>query len=414
MKVLHTSDLHIGKNLHKHRINFAHEHLFNYLIDTIIKDEIDLLLISGDIFDTSYVSVSTQKVFYSFLDRLSKIKTLKDTVIISGNHDLPSMLDLATPFLELSNIHIITSINIEDQIFTLKDKQSVPYCNIVAIPFLREKDIKPDLESDNIIDIQKELETALINHFKKVDEYIINNLDLKLPTISLMHLFATGSTSSTEIEGEKHRDIFVGKLKTINTNTFPNNIDYYALGHIHKPQIVNKDERIVYSGSPISLNFGEKTAKQIIELDFNNKEFKKEKIILPKFLNLEQIEAENINEIKEKLTQLDKDIQIDYKEDPIYLEIIYKSNTIESSINDTIEEFVKTLKNNFKILLIKLDTKITITETQNNKVTLDMLNPKQIFDMTFKDTGKDKLYIDDEEVYNLFDQVLIEVEAEGK
>ncbi len=414
MKVLHTSDLHIGKNLHKHRINFAHEHLFNYLIDTIIKDEIDLLLISGDIFDTSYVSVSTQKVFYSFLDRLSKIKTLKDTVIISGNHDLPSMLDLATPFLELSNIHIITSINIEDQIFTLKDKQSVPYCNIVAIPFLREKDIKPDLESDNIIDIQKELETALINHYKKVDEYIINNLDLKLPTISLMHLFATGSTSSTEIEGEKHRDIFVGKLKTINTNTFPNNIDYYALGHIHKPQIVNKDERIVYSGSPISLNFGEKTAKQIIELDFNNKEFKKEKILLPKFLNLEQIEAENINEIKEKLTQLDKDIQIDYKEDPIYLEIIYKSNTIESSINDTIEEFVKTLKNNFKILLIKLDTKITITETQNNKVTLDMLNPKQIFDMTFKDTGKDKLYIDDEEVYNLFDQVLIEVEAEGK
>ncbi len=414
MKVLHTSDLHIGKNLHKHRINFAHEHLFNYLIDTIIKDEIDLLLISGDIFDTSYVSVSTQKVFYSFLDRLSKIKTLKDTVIISGNHDLPSMLDLATPFLELSNIHIITSINIEDQIFTLKDKQSVPYCNIIAIPFLREKDIKPDLESDNIIDIQKELETALINHYKKVDEYIINNLDLKLPTISLMHLFATGSTSSTEIEGEKHRDIFVGKLKTINTNTFPNNIDYYALGHIHKPQIVNKDERIVYSGSPISLNFGEKTAKQIIELDFNNKEFKKEKILLPKFLNLEQIEAENINEIKEKLTQLDKDIQIDYKEDPIYLEIIYKSNTIESSINDTIEEFVKTLKNNFKILLIKLDTKITITETQNNKVTLDMLNPKQIFDMTFKDTGKDKLYIDDEEVYNLFDQVLIEVEAEGK
>ncbi len=414
MKVLHTSDLHIGKNLHKHRINFAHEHLFNYLIDTIIKDEIDLLLISGDIFDTSYVSVSTQKVFYSFLDRLSKIKTLKDTVIISGNHDLPSMLDLATPFLELSNIHIITSINIEDQIFTLKDKQSVPYCNIVAIPFLREKDIKPDLESDNIIDIQKELETALINHYKKVDEYIINNLDLKLPTISLMHLFATGSTSSTEIEGEKHRDIFVGKLKTINTNTFPNNIDYYALGHIHKPQIVNKDERIVYSGSPILLNFGEKTAKQIIELDFNNKEFKKEKILLPKFLNLEQIEAENINEIKEKLTQLDKDIQIDYKEDPIYLEIIYKSNTIESSINDTIEEFVKTLKNNFKILLIKLDTKITITETQNNKVTLDMLNPKQIFDMTFKDTGKDKLYIDDEEVYNLFNQVLIEVEAEGK
>ncbi|MGD1819731.1 MAG: metallophosphoesterase family protein [Pleomorphochaeta sp.] len=414
MKVLHTSDLHIGKNLHKHRINFAHEHLFNYLIETIIKDEIDLLLISGDIFDTSYVSVSTQKVFYDFLDRLSKIKTLKDTVIISGNHDLPSMLDLATPFLELSNIHIITSINVEDQIFTLNDRNNIPYCNIVAIPFLREKDIKPDLESDNIIDIQKELEAALINHYRNVDEYIVKNLDLNLPTISLMHLFATGSTSTTEIEGEKHRDIYVGKLKTINANTFPKNIDYYALGHIHKPQIVNKDERIVYSGSPIALNFGEKTAKQIIELDFNNKEFAKEKILLPKFLNLEQLEAESIDDIKNKLNQLDNDMKIDYKDDPIYLEIIYKSKNIESSINEVIEDYVKTLTNNFKILAIRLDTKITITETQNKKVSLDMLNPKQIFDMTFKDTGKDKLYIDDEEVYKLFDQVLEEVEAEAK
>ena len=414
MKVLHTSDLHIGKNLHKHRINFAHEHLFNYLIDTIIKDEIDLLLISGDIFDTSYVSVSTQKVFYDFLDRLSKIKTLKDTVIISGNHDLPSMLDLATPFLELSNIHIITSINVEDQIFTLKDRNNIPYCNIVAIPFLREKDIKPDLESDNIIDIQKELEEALINHYRNVDEYIVNNLDLNLPTISLMHLFATGSTSTTEIEGEKHRDIYVGKLKTINANTFPKNIDYYALGHIHKPQIVNKDERIVYSGSPIALNFGEKTAKQIVKLDFNNKEFTKEKILLPKFLNLEQLEAESIDDIKNQLNQLDHDMKIDYKDDPIYLEIIYKSKNIESSINEIIEDYVKTLTNNFKILAIRLDTKITITETQNKKVSLDMLNPKQIFDMTFKDTGKDKLYIDDEEVYKLFDQVLEEVEAEAK
>lgn len=414
MKVLHTSDLHIGKNLHKHRINFAHEHLFNYLIETIIKDEIDLLLISGDIFDTSYVSVSKQKVFYDFLDRLSKIKTLKDTVIISGNHDLPSMLDLATPFLELSNIHIITSINVEDQIFTLKDRNNIPYCNIVAIPFLREKDIKPDLESDNIIDIQKELEAALINHYRNVDEYIVNNLDLNLPTISLMHLFATGSTSTTEIEGEKHRDIYVGKLKTINANTFPKNIDYYALGHIHKPQIVNKDERIVYSGSPIALNFGEKTAKQIVKLDFNNKEFTKEKILLPKFLNLEQLEAENIDDIKNQLNQLDNDMKIDYKDDPIYLEIIYKSKNIESSINEIIEDYVKTLTNNFKILAIRLDTKITITETQNKKVSLDMLNPKQIFDMTFKDTGKDKLYIDDEEVYKLFDQVLEEVEAEAK
>ena len=409
MKVLHTSDLHIGKNLHKHRINFAHEHFFDYLINKIITDKIDLLLISGDIFDTSYVSVSTQKIFYTFLERLSKIETLKDTVIISGNHDLASMLDLASPFLEIKNIHIITSINIEDQIFTLKDN-NIPYCNIVAIPFLREKDIKPELESDNMVDIQKELEKALIDHYRKVDEYIENNLDLSLPTISLMHLFAAGSSTITEIEGEKQRDIYVGKLKSINANTFPKNIDYFALGHIHKPQIVNKDEKIVYSGSPISLSFGEKTPKQLVELTFNNKSFTKETIILPKFLNLEQISASSIEDIEKQLKNLDLKKKVDYKEDPIFLEIIYNSNTIENSINEKIEDYVKQLNNNFKILIIRLESKVTISETKNKRVSLEMLTPKQIFNMTFREGDVNR--IDDEEVIELFDKVVDEVKNE--
>ncbi|MGD1822181.1 MAG: metallophosphoesterase family protein [Pleomorphochaeta sp.] len=409
MKVLHTSDLHIGKNLHKHKIIFAHEHLFNFLIDTIINEKIDLLLISGDIFDTTYVSVTTQKIFYDFLERLSKISTLKDTVIISGNHDLASMLDLATPFLKFKNIHIITSIKVEDQVFTLANNNK-PYCNIVAIPFLREKDLKPNLESDNIIDIEKELENALIKHYKKIDEYIVDNLDLTLPTISLMHLFASGSKSNTEIEGEKHRDIYVGKLKSINANTFPKNIDYFALGHIHKPQIVNKDEKIVYSGSPISLNFGEKTKKQIIKLEFNNKEFTKEKIILPKFLHLEQIAATSIEDIKNKLSELDKSIELDYKEDPIYLEIIYKNKTIETSINEEIEDYVNKLDNNFKILIIRIESKISVSNTFNKKVSLENLTPKQIFNMSFVDVEEGK--IEDEEIYKLFDQVIEEVKAE--
>ncbi len=413
MKVLHTSDLHIGKNLHKHNIRFAHEHFFNFLIDTIIKEKIDLLLISGDIFDTTYVSVSTQKIFYNFLERLANIQTLKDTVIISGNHDLSSMLDLATPFLLQSNIHIVTSIEIEKQIFTLKEKDK-PYCNIVAIPFLREKDIKPNLESDNIIDIEEELASALINHYRDVERYIEENLDKTLPTLSLMHLFATGDSSNTEIEGAKHRDIYVGKLKSINANYFPKNIDYFALGHIHKPQIVNKDRKIVYSGSPISLSFGEKSPKQLIKLTFNNKEFKKEEIILPKFLNLEQIEVSSLEEVEKELKKLDNQIRVDYKDDPIYLEIIYKSKHIESSINEKVEDFVKHLNNNFKVIIIRLESKITIAETNAKRVSLEMLTPKQIFDMTFLDNGNDNLVINDEEVIKLFHQVLDEVTSEAK
>ena len=408
MKVLHTSDLHIGKNLHKHKINFAHEHLFEYLIKTIIKDEIDLLLISGDIFDTTYVSVTTQKVFYDFLERLAQIKTLKDTVIISGNHDLPSMLSLATPFLLASNIHIITSIDVDNQIFNLKDK-GIPYCNIVAIPFLREKDIKPQLISDNFVDIEKELSLALVDHYEKVETFVENNLNPDLPTLCLMHLFATGDNSKTQIEGEKHRDIYVGKLKSINAKHFPKNIDYFALGHIHKPQIVNKDERIVYSGSPITLNFGEKSKKKIIELIFDNKQFEKQEVLLPCFLNLIQIASDSVDDILKQLENYDKSLKLDYKEDPIFLEIIYKNKKIETSINDKVEDFVKTLKNNFKILLIRLDSNITRTDTAINKVSLDMLSPRQIFDMTFADNNAEKLVITDQSIFDMFDSVVDEV-----
>ena len=411
MKVLHTSDIHIGKNLHKHKIGFAHNHFFDYIIEIIKKDAIDLLLISGDIFDTSYVSISTQKVFYEFLERLSNIKTLKDTVIISGNHDLASMLDLATPFLKLKNIHIITSTNIEKQIFSLKEN-NIPYCNIVAIPYLREKDIKPTLESNTILDIEKELETALINHFSKVEKYIEEKLDLTLPTISLMHLFATGSNNPTTIEGEKHRDIYVGKLKTINSNTFPKNIDYYALGHIHKPQIVNSKEKIVYCGSPITLNFGEKTTKQLTKLTFNNKTFEKQSIKLPKFLNLVQIKSTSIDNIKEQLTKIDETITVDYKDDPIYVEIIYNSSMIESSINEEIDEYIKELKNHFVVIMIKIESSITYKQTFNKKVSLENLTPKQIFEMTFKES--DEEILKDKELMLLFNQVVTEVEDEAK
>lgn len=409
MKILHTSDLHIGKNLHKHKIGFAHNHFFNFLIDIIIKDKIDLLLISGDIFDTTYVSVSTQKVFYNFLEQLSKIETLKDTVIISGNHDLASMLDLATPFLKIKNIHIITSPKIEDQIFTLKEN-NIPYCNIVAIPYLREKDIKPNLESNTILDIEKELENALTNHFFNIDKAITENFDLSLPTISLMHLFATGSNNQTAIEGEKHRDIYVGKLKTINSNTFPKNIDYFALGHIHKPQIVNKDERIVYSGSPISLNFGEKTTKQIIKLTFNKKEFIKESIILPKFLNLIQINATSIEDIKQQLAKLDKTIKVDFEQDPLFIEINYNRSIIESSINEEINDYLKTLNNNFEVLIIKIESNIIYSNTLNKKVSLENLTPNQIFEMTFKESNEE--LFQDEEIMQLFNNVVTEVNNE--
>ena len=107
MKILHTADWHIGQLFHEYDRTYEHQQFLNWLIDTLQTEQIDVLLISGDVFDISNPSAVSIKMFYSFLNKATKVNPDLQIVITAGNHDSASRLEAPKPLLESSNVHII-------------------------------------------------------------------------------------------------------------------------------------------------------------------------------------------------------------------------------------------------------------------------------------------------------------------
>lgn len=166
LKILHTSDLHLGKNLYGKSRTDEFCQILDQLTEIIKKENIDVLLIAGDIFDSSMPALDAQKLYYDFLAKLAKTK-LKHTVLIAGNHDSPNFLKAADPLLSSFNIHIVSSIDIENidkEIIVLKEDNGIPFLIISAIPYLRERDIRRILIDENEDEIHAEYRKAVIGH----------------------------------------------------------------------------------------------------------------------------------------------------------------------------------------------------------------------------------------------------------
>ena len=148
MKLLHTADWHIGQLFHQYDRTYEHQQFLNWLVTTIQEQKIDVLLISGDVFDLSNPSAASIKMFYSFLNQAVKVNPDVQIIIIAGNHDSASRLESPKPLLESSNIHIIGiverkedgQIEYDKLIVPIKDKTATIKAWCMAVPFLRMGD----------------------------------------------------------------------------------------------------------------------------------------------------------------------------------------------------------------------------------------------------------------------------------
>lgn len=251
MKILHTADWHIGHRLHE-RSQFEEQTLFfDFLLKTISKNKIDILLISGDIFDTTTPSSQSQKMYYDLLVKINNT-CCKHIVITGGNHDSPSLLNAPKLILEALQINIVAKAceNVEDEIFDYNiDKQHVV---IAAVPFLRDQDIRRAIEGENFTDISTRYKLALKNHYNEVAVYCKKKKKENSIVIAMGHLFAAGG-----IESDSEKDIYIGGLSHISANDFSDVFDYVALGHLHRQQLVAEKNYIRYSGSPLVYSFSE-------------------------------------------------------------------------------------------------------------------------------------------------------------
>ncbi len=290
MKILHTADWHLGKKLHKHDLSKDHQLFLDWLINLIHEQKIDVLLISGDIFDLANPPIEARAMYYWFLRQMIQLKC--KIIITGGNHDSAQMLDAPKDILQLLDIKVVggTETPIENEIVVFENLV------VCAVPYLRDADLRQAIEGESGTSRIENVRLGIKKHYDTL-AVICQEKYPNLPKIAMGHLYANGSISS-----ESEREIQIGNLASVEGADFSPIFDYVALGHIHRPQIIGGNERIRYSGSPIPLSFSEKNDQKIVLiLDISANKIQEIKTIeVPKFRELKRISG-TLEVVKSKL-----------------------------------------------------------------------------------------------------------------
>ncbi|WP_301099068.1 exonuclease SbcCD subunit D C-terminal domain-containing protein [Otariodibacter sp.] len=329
MKIIHTSDWHIGKRLHNYDLSQDFNLFSTWLLDVVKEKGVNLLLVSGDIFDLANPSSSARQQYYSFLIRLKEIGC--KVILTGGNHDSASVLNAPKEILNAIDIKVVGSLpnDFDEYIIPVYDDNGKAVV-IHAIPFLRDADLRnanDGTQNDRIRivqeGIQKVFEKSLKFGKEKYPDY---------PHIAMGHLFTAGvSTSDSE------REIQIGNEAKFDAHRLGKGFDYVALGHIHKPQKVNADIPIYYSGSPISLSFSERTDNKRILLLDTEKGFEPESITIPLFRKLQRISG-NLEKIQSEINRLKVETS---------LTTLLEIELIEECYNANLEDRFMQLLNDF-------------------------------------------------------------------
>lgn len=273
MKILHTSDWHLGQSFFTKSRKHEHAAFLNWLIEQVEANGVDAVIVAGDVFDTGTPPSYARELYHAFIGALQgKQCTL---VVLGGNHDSVSVLNESKALLQYLNSYVVPSTygDIDNQVITLNKKNGEAGAVLCAVPFIRPRDVIVSEAGQNATDKRQALGDAIKQHYATLYENAVakrNELLVKkatnqtyLPIIATGHLTALGVSQSESV-----RDIYIGTLEGFDAGGFPP-ADYIALGHIHRPQKVAKQEHIRYSGSPIPLSFDElNTQKQVVLVEF--------------------------------------------------------------------------------------------------------------------------------------------------
>ena len=258
LKLLHTSDWHLGRLLYGKKRYAEFEAFLDWLAATIDAQAVDVLLVAGDVFDTQTPSNRAQALYYRFLCRIAASRC-RHVVVIAGNHDSPSFLDAPRELLHALDVHVIGQARAapQDEVLLLSDSQGRPELIVCAVPYLRDRDIRIAEAGESLEDKERKLLAGIKAHYAAVGaaaEAMRAAVGLDLPIVGMGHLFAAGGQT---VDGDGVRELYVGSLAHVTGGIFPDSFDYLALGHLHVPQKVGGAETRRYSGSPIAMGFGE-------------------------------------------------------------------------------------------------------------------------------------------------------------
>ncbi len=255
MRILHTSDWHLGQTLYDFDRAFEHQRFLDWLLETLKTEQPDALLIAGDVFDNSNPSAAAQRQLYGFLTAARAQVPHLSIVMVAGNHDSPGRLEATAPFLQLFDAAVVghirrradCGIDLERLVVPLRNAQGEVAAWCLAIPFLRPGDV-PRVEgaADPYLDGVAEL-------YRQALAVALARRQPGQAIVAMGHCHMVGGQVSETSE----RHIVIGGAEALSAGIFDPTIAYAALGHLHLPQTVGGNAHIRYSGSPLPMSFAE-------------------------------------------------------------------------------------------------------------------------------------------------------------
>ncbi len=401
MKILHTADWHIGKQLHKQSLSEEMNLFLDWLLVYIKKEKIDLLLISGDIFDVGNPASKDREVYFRLLTRLIQLGT--KTIITGGNHDSIAVLNASSVLLDYMGITVIGGAkeNILDEVIEVKNKKGELEAVVAAVPFLRDKDLRR-IDPNQNQDRREAIREGMKQHYQVLADYCKVHKN-KVPLIAMGHLYAKGASVS-----ESERDI--GNQSSISADIFTDVFDYVALGHIHRPQIVAKNKAIRYSGSPIALSFSEKKdEKSVVLLETNKSKIKDIQVVsIPKQRKLIRISG-NYDKVAEALAEFKSDSNlIDF------IELHVKAATFNHGLIANVESLIADYADREDFIILKHSFEFEekskeVTDFFEENINIEEMKPEDIFEtkLSLEEAMEEE---QKQTLKNLFAEVLIEVQ----
>jgi DNA repair protein SbcD/Mre11 len=388
MKILHTSDWHIGRTLYGRKRYEEFEAFLNWLAETIQRQEVDVLLAAGDIFDTSAPSHRAQELYYRFLCRVAQ-SCCRHIVVIGGNHDSPSFLNAPKEVLRALNVHVVGSAseNREDEVLVLSDPSGMPELIVCAVPYLRDRDLRSAEAGESVEDKERKLIEGIHQHYAEVaaiaeqrraafqkkskmrGSKAKQKKEIPIPMVGMGHLFTSGGQI---VEGDGVRDLYAGSIAHVHAGVFPEIFDYMALGHLHVPQKVNGSGFIRYSGSPIPMGFGEaQQQKTLCLIECSGSNTTVQLMEVPVFQKLARIRG-NLEKIEAEIHELSA------AGSKAWLEIIYDGDELIGDLRERLDASIT--GSEMEILRVK-NTRILnrVLEGMHDQETLDDLNVEDVF-----------------------------------
>ncbi|WP_248740696.1 exonuclease SbcCD subunit D C-terminal domain-containing protein [Pseudomonas kribbensis] len=412
MRLFHTSDWHLGQNLHGQERDFEHSCFLEWLLRQLKLAQPDVLLIAGDIFDTVNPPVKAQERLYDFIVSAHEQQPLLTIVMIAGNHDSGSRIELPAPLMRRLRTHALGRVLWLDDGQLDSERLLLPLPNAsgeiaawcLALPFLRPAEVTGAQLGDNYL-----------RGIGQVHEWLIEAANARRQPgqalIAISHAHMAGGSVSEDSE----RSLIIGNAEALPASLFGPGISYVALGHLHKPQKVNGEERIRYSGSPIPLSFSEISYQhQILDVVLDGETLVSvEPILIPRSVNLQRLGPAPLAEILLQLADLPNiDLLAETQRQP-WLEVRVTLDEPQPDLRHQVESALQ----GKAVRLVRIAAEYAGNRGADNAedgsalIELDHLTPQELFSRAWLDNYGNEV---DEQTLKDFAELLQDVQMEGE